>query len=281
MSVRTQTFPVSPDRLLDAVRQVELPGGLRLPYVAQGDPDGTPVVFLHGLSDSWRSYELLLPKLPESIYAVALTQRGHGDADRPLQGYTSHDFAADLAGFLDALDLEKAVIVGHSMGSVNAAQFASAYPERTLGLVLMAGFYRFSDSTDLVSFLETALSNLEDPIDPAFVREFQEGTAALPVARDQMDVFVVESLKVPARVWREVGAALLTDTHVAHLECIRAPTLILWGDRDAYAPESDQTQLLQAIPGARLEIYRGIGHSLHWEDPARVAQDIAAFVGKR
>lgn len=281
MSVRTQTLPGSHEHLLDAVRLVELPGGLRLPYVAQGDPDGTPVVFLHGLSDSWRSYEPLLPELPESIYAVALTQRGHGDADRPTHGYTAHDFAADLAGFLDALDLEQAVIVGHSMGSVIAAQFAGAYPDRTRGLVLMAGFYCFAENPDLVNFLETVLLNLEDPIDPAFVREFQEGTAALPVDRDQMDIFVAESLKVPARVWRAAAAGMMTDEHVAQLSAITAPTLMLWGDCDVFTPESDQLQLCQAIPGACLEIYQGIGHALHWEVPARVARDIAAFVDER
>jgi pimeloyl-ACP methyl ester carboxylesterase len=95
-----------------------------------------------------------------------------------------------------------------------------------------------------------------------------------------MDIFVAESLKVPARVWREVAAGLMMDAHVAGLGDITAPTLILWGDRDVFAPESDQRQLCQAIPGARLEIYEGIGHALHWEVSARVAQDIAAFVAE-
>lgn len=266
------------EALLDAVRLVELPSGLRLPYVAQGDPDGTPVILLHGLSDSWRSYEMLLPELPDAIYAVALTLRGHGEADRPLGGYAPSDFAADVAAFLDALGLERAVIVGHSMGSVIAAQFASTFPDQTLGLVLMAGFYRGQANPVMVEFWESALSQLEDPIDPAFARGFQEETTAEPIDSEQMEIFVGESLKVPARVWRESMAGIMTDAHVEGLPAITAPTLILWGDRDVFAPESDQRQLCQAIPGARLEIYQGVGHALHWEDPARVARDIAAFV---
>jgi non-heme chloroperoxidase len=58
-------------------------GGLRILYVEHGNPSCVPVVFLHGYSDSWRSWELLLPKLPASVHEFALTQRGHGDADRP------------------------------------------------------------------------------------------------------------------------------------------------------------------------------------------------------
>jgi pimeloyl-ACP methyl ester carboxylesterase len=280
MSVQTSTIRVSHEDLSESTRLVELPGGLRLPYVAQGEPDGTPVVLLHGLSDSWRSYELLLPEFPESIYAVALSLRGHGDADRPMHGYAVHDFADDLATFLDVLDLDKAIVVGHSMGSVIAAKFASAYPDRTLGLVLMAGFYRSQENPVLVDFWESVLSKLEDPVDRAFARGFQEETTARPIASEQMDVFVTESLKVPARVWRGAAAGIMADEHVEQMGAITAPTLILWGDRDTFTPESDQIALRQAIPGARLQIYRGIGHALHWEVPARVAQDIVAFAAE-
>ena len=56
---------------------------VRLPYVEQGDPDGTPVLLLHGITDSQRSWEPVLPLLPESIRAIAVTMRGHGDAERP------------------------------------------------------------------------------------------------------------------------------------------------------------------------------------------------------
>src|SRR5262245_45048593 len=69
------------------VRSVKLPSGIKLQYVEQGNGDGVPLVFLHGYTDSWRSFERVLPHLPESIRAFALTQRGHGDADRPAAGY--------------------------------------------------------------------------------------------------------------------------------------------------------------------------------------------------
>src|SRR5687767_4157033 len=122
---------------------VALPNGIRLPYVEQGDPAGVPMLLLHGFTDSWRLFEPVLPYLPASIRAFAVTQRGHGDADRPASGYHPQDFAADIAAFMDALQLERAIIVGHCMGSTIAQRFAIAYPERTLGLALLSSFATF------------------------------------------------------------------------------------------------------------------------------------------
>jgi non-heme chloroperoxidase len=117
-----------------AVQSIDLPTGIRLQYVAHGDPAGTPVLLLHGFTDSWRSFELVLPHLPVSIRALALSQRGHGDADRPATGYGPREFAADLTAFMDALGLGRAVVVGHSLSAIIAQRLALDRPERTLGL---------------------------------------------------------------------------------------------------------------------------------------------------
>src|SRR5687768_3405964 len=69
--------------LAPAVASAALSTGVTLPFVEQGDPAGMPVVLLHGLTDSWQSFAPVLPFLPASIRAFAVTQRGHGDADRP------------------------------------------------------------------------------------------------------------------------------------------------------------------------------------------------------
>ena len=75
--------------------------GVTVSYVEQGDPSGVPMLMLHGYSDSLLTYEPLLPHLPDSVHAYAYTQRGHGDASRPMTGYRPRDFAADVAN--DAL----------------------------------------------------------------------------------------------------------------------------------------------------------------------------------
>jgi non-heme chloroperoxidase len=87
---------------------------------------------------------------------------------------------------------------------------------------------------------------------------------------------VSESLKVPARVWRDAFAGLMEDDFTAQLNAIKAPTLLLWGDRDAMVPRGDQYAVLGALPTATLSVYEGTGHAVHWEQPARFARDLAA-----
>ena len=119
------------------VQSAQLGNGVTLQYVEQGNPSGTPVVLLHGGTDSWHSFDLVLPYLPASIRAFALTMRGHGDSSRPESGYRYSDFSDALAEFMDLVGLRSAVIAGHSMGASIAQRFALDYPERTLGLVLL------------------------------------------------------------------------------------------------------------------------------------------------
>jgi pimeloyl-ACP methyl ester carboxylesterase len=175
-------------------KSVELPNQVRLPYVEQGDASGIPVLLLHGVTDSWHSFEPVLPHLPASIRAFTLTQRGHGDASRPAAGYRFRDFAADLAAFLDALHLDAAVIAGHSMGSSVAQRFAMDYPERTLGLVLMGAFATLPSNPEVRALWDTTISQLTDPVDAGFVRAFQQSTLARPVPHAFFDTVVQESL---------------------------------------------------------------------------------------
>lgn len=125
------------------VKSVDLPHRVKLPYAEQGDPSGVPVLLLHGYTDSWRSFEPVLPHLPDSIRAFAITQRGHGDVDRPATGYRTRDFAGDVLAFADALGRGPVVVVGHSMGSTNAQRFAMDHPDRVLGLVLAGALPHF------------------------------------------------------------------------------------------------------------------------------------------
>lgn len=258
-------------------RFVSLATDVTLPYVETGDPEGIPVVFLHGYTDSWRSYEPVLPYLPAGIRAFALTQRGHGDADRPATGYHPRDFAADVAAFLDALGLDQAIIVGHSMGSSVAQRFALDHPERCHGLVLIGSTPMWRGNPGVMEVGE-AVASLDDPIDPAFVHEFQASTVVRPVPDSLIATAVAESLRVPARVWREALARLLEVDVTHELGHISAPTLLLAGGRDELTPYEAQVVLRDAIPDARLIVYPDGGHAVHWEDPAQVAADIATFV---
>ena len=266
-------------RLIEqTIKSVELPNQVKLPYVEQGDPSGVPLLLLHAVADSWRSFERVLPHLPKSIRAFALTQRGHGDASRPAAGYRSRDFAADLAAFMDALHLEAAVIAGGSSGGMVAQRFAIDYPERTLGLVLIGSPATLRGKPGVQELWDSTVSKLTDPVDPVFVREFAQSTLARPVPQAFLEMLVQESLKVPAFVWKATIEGLMQDDFSQEINQIKAPTLIVWGDQDAILPRSDQETLAAAIAGSRLVVYPGAGHVFYWEDPGRIACDLAAFI---
>jgi non-heme chloroperoxidase len=258
---------------------ITLSTGVTLPYVEHGDPEGVPVVLLHGYSDSWRSWELLLAELPAGVRAFALTPRGHGDADRPAGGYSPEHHAADVAAFMDAMGIDSAVIAGHSGGSYSAQRFALDHPQRTRGLVLI-GAFRAIDDNPIVDELRAEVEQFGDPVDTAFVRGFQESCVAQPLPDGYLDAIVAESLKLPARVWQSYLREMIAADVPTEAGTIEAPTLILWGDQDVFCRREDQDALLVGIPGARLVVYEGTAHTPHWEQPRRTALDITRFLAR-
>lgn len=262
------------------IRLVRLSTGPTLPYAEQGDPSGVPVVLLHGYADSWRSFENVLAHLPDSVHAFAPSQRGHGDADKPASGYRVEDLAADLAAFMDAVALRKAVLVASSSASFIAQRFAADHPERTLGLVLIGVPWSLQDKAGPRRFL-TELPGMvrggSDRLDPAFVRAFVESTASGMVPHAFVEMMAGESEKLPLHVWQQTLRSLIEARPVAEEATITAPTLMLYGNRDAFVSRSEQETLLAAFPRSRLITYDGVGHLVHWDDPKRVAADIAAF----
>lgn len=252
--------------------------GLRFPYIEQGDAAGTPVIFLHGVTDSHRSWELVFPYLDPKLRAIALTQRGHGDASKPDAGYSSSDLAGDLAEVMDALEIPAAVIVGHSMGSFAAQRFAIEYPDRIAGLVLVGSFATCADNEGVKQFVAEAVDPLTDPIPAEFAAEFQTSTFFKPISGEFVAQAIAESLKAPARVWKAACHSMIETDHLPLLERIKARTLLIWGDKDAYFGIDEQERLLAGIAGSWLEVYEGIGHAPHWEAPERTAEDIEKFV---
>ena len=168
--------------------------------------------------------------------------------------------------------------MGGSSGGFVARRFVIDHPERALGLVLLGSPAVLRGKPGVQEMWETTVSKLTDPVDPDFVRAFAESTVARPVPLAFLETLVQENLKVPARVWKATFQGLLEDDSFAQLDKISAPTLIVWGDRDAFLTRADQEQLKAAITGSRLVVYRGTGHAVYWEAPERVASDLAAFV---
>jgi non-heme chloroperoxidase len=134
---------------------------------------------------------------------------------------------------------------------------------------------------DVTLEVQEEVRPLADPLPLEFVREFQPSALHILVPGQFFAGIVSESLKAPARVWQSAFDSLLAFDDAGQLERITAPTLILWGDRDAlFAGVDGQQRLAAAIPGAQLTVYPETGHSPNWERPERVAADLEGVRGR-
>ena len=261
------------------VQRIQLSTGVQLDYAERGNNEGDPVIFLHGITDSWQSYAAVMAYLPTSIHAYALSVRGHGNSDKPSAGYTPVQFARDIDAFMNALNIKSAVIVGHSMGGSIAQRFVLDFPQRVKALVLIGSFASFRDKPELAD-LNKLVSELKDPIDPAFIADFQKSTLAKEIPAADFNTYVSESAKVPARVWVAAMTNLMSAEYSSEYKYIMVPTLIIWGDKDMIVPEADQDKLTTGIRNSRLLIYPNTGHAVHWEQPMQFANDLINFIDK-
>jgi rifampin ADP-ribosylating transferase len=259
------------------VRAAHLATGVTVPYVVQGDPSGLPVILLHPWAESMGCFDRMRSLLPPSLRVLAWDQRGHGRADKPAEGYELSDFAADVGAFLDALGLAAAVLAGSSSGGYVAQQVAVDSPERVLGLVLIGSPRSLHGRTDFAEEVD----GLTDPVDPDWVRQsFTWFPRSNHVPDWYIEARVADGCHLPARVWRDALYGLTKPRPPTEAGNITAPTLILWGDCDELLPRADQDHLAMVIPGSRLVIYEGTGHLVLWEQPDRVAADLADFALK-
>ncbi len=192
-----------------------------------------------------------------------------------LRRATEH-FAADIVGFLDAVGVEQAVIVGQSSGGLVSQLVASSHPKRVSALVLINSPATLADKPQVVALWEE-IATLEDPLDVGYVTEFVRSTSPEGVTDELVAVLVKESLKAPARVWKETFRGLIEADLPVPLHRIAAPTLLVSGDQDTFAP-LDQDVLIQGISNARLALYEGTGHGVHLVQPDRVIGDLMHFL---
>jgi pimeloyl-ACP methyl ester carboxylesterase len=260
------------DRL---TRRVHLATGVTVPYLEQGDPEAAAVLLLHAWVESSACFDRLLQVVPPTLRVFAMDQRGHGDADKPADGYALVNFADDVEAFMDAVGLQSAVLLGSSSGGYVAQQVAVQVPHRVDGLVLVGaprslqGRPAFADEVD----------RLTDPVDPSWV---EESLTWFPRYHDVPDWYIKDrirdGLRVPAHVWMAGFAGLTAAAPPSESGTITAPTLIISGERDELLPLQDGYLLAAAIPGSRLIVYDDTGHLVLWEQPERVATDLADFI---
>ncbi len=270
----------------DASRQqVMLPNGINLTYVDIGPKTAPVVLLIHGYTSNARGWVPLLPYLNPTFRYLIPDLRGHGQSSKPDCCYDRYTFAFDLRLLLDALQIQRADVYGTSLGSLIAQAFAEFSPERTRKLVLQSstGGQRTgctSNAGGEAAFdFRAAILTLKDPIDPesAFMIDWYTSTA--PVDADFLRRQRHDAAAIPARVWLAILEQGLNGGDVqAALARIQAPTLLIWGAKDNLFGAKDRCSLIGALPKARVELFKTLGHNLYWEDPAAVAAVVNPYL---
>lgn len=258
-----------------AKKIVKLPNGLSLAYVEIGNSEGKPTLLIHGYTDNSRSWSLVAPYL-KNRRLIAVDLRGHGKSDAPPCCYAYSDFAEDAALFLDALGIAKADVIGHSLGSLTGQLLAAQHPDKVDRLVLVSSTTAVGAGPG--SWLWDNITTLTPPIDPGsqFMKDWYANPN--PVDEDFLTRERAESAATPIQVWRGVlwGTAVGDLTLVTPL--VKAPMLVVWGDKDPLFDLSHQEKLEKAYPDAEFETFQGAGHNMLWEFPQETAKVIAAFL---
>ena len=238
---------------------------LRIASSGTGPPD---FLCLHGLVDRLEIWDRLVDPLSERGRAICFDLRGHGESDAPPGPYRREDLAGDAVALLDALEIPRAILVGHSMGGVIAMTTALAYPDRVAGLVLIG---TASQCSEKVSgwYERIALAGETDGL-TGLARAIYGEHGDKPIAGDAQGI---------AHVTRTLQS-LYRDPLTPKLATLACPVLLLVGENDPMGPKASGI-IAQQLPDATLREIPKRGHWLHVEAADRVIEALDPWLAQQ
>ena len=261
-------------------RFIDLPGGVHLHYLDQGDPKGQTLVLLHGFAMSTDTWKPWVKRLGRDFHVVSIDLPGFGLTRAPTNWpYTYQAMAGVVDAFAKARHLDRFSIAGSSMGGGVAWRYALNHPERVRGLILVdaAGWPEPDLPVQHNPLVQAGENPMTRPILTSLDNRstLRSGFRASFADPSRVDAAYVdryaELSRAPGRraVWFNL-LANWNDQDFAtpeRLAALRTPTLILWGGKDRLVPLADGHRFVAAIPGSHLIVYPAAGHLLQEEAP--------------
>jgi pimeloyl-ACP methyl ester carboxylesterase len=266
--------------------------GHRVTYRLDGDGDET-LLLIHGMAGSSRTWGEVTPALARRYRVLAPDLLGHGESAKPMGDYSLGAHASGLRDLMARLDIERATIVGQSLGGGIALQLAYQHPELCDRLVLVSSGGLGREVSPILRLLSLPGSEFVLPmVASSFVRD--RGRSINRWLRDQ-------GIRTSwmAEMWRAYASLADAENRQAFVRTLRSavdlggqvvsandrlylaaavPTQIIWGDHDDIIPVAHAYAAHEAMPGSRLEIFEGVRHFPHSEDPERFVEVLVDFM---
>ncbi|MFZ5825246.1 MAG: alpha/beta fold hydrolase [Bacillota bacterium] len=252
---------------------VRLDSGLNLFYRESGSGDRV-LLLIHGNLASSIWWDRVMALLPAGIKAYAPDLRGYGDSDKPEGEWSMHDLADDIYRFARAVGIERATVVGHSMGGGVAQQLTVEHPALVERLVLLNSAEPAGLQTPPEKYAQIeAMARQPETVKMVL------GMMAPTAPKDEFYARVMEeSVAKSAGSWIRGGYALDRMNLVEQVGSIAVPVLILFGQKDILITPEMMERTHRQIPGSVLEMWPEVGHSANLEDPERFTQRLLAFM---
>jgi pimeloyl-ACP methyl ester carboxylesterase len=256
--------------------------GAKIRYTEAGDPAKPTVILLHGLGGSGdTSWMFTAPALAANYYVITPDQIGFGKSDKPFLNYRVATYVDFLDKFMSELKIEKATLVGNSMGGWVSVLFAEKRPAKVEKLVLVdsAGYAppKGFDYGQLQRLNPSTRDGVRAMVKQLF---FNSALFSTDAAIDQF---------MAARVAANDGYTIQTlirnietgdDYFDTQVRAVKHPTLIVWGKQDGLAPVSDGERLSRDIAGSELAVFDQAGHFPQMEKAADFNKRVSEFLAK-
>ena len=258
-------------------------GGVRAHVRDQGNPNGIPLVLIHGSGGSLHVWEGWAQELQSSARLISVDLPGHGLTGAwPRNVYTVEAYADFIEALVDKLKLDRVVLAGHSLGGAVAWTFAATRPDRVSQIILVDAA---GENREAAWPTKVARLPLVGDIGIHFKPE-------LWVRRKLGEAYADPAMVTEERVKRTAELQRFPGNREATLQRARTqepldptplkrlalPTLILWGAKDRWVPVSDAFRFEDDIKGSKVEIFETLGHDPMEEDPKTTAASVAAFL---
>jgi pimeloyl-ACP methyl ester carboxylesterase len=276
------------------VRDSRVIHGHRRAFVRAGD--GPPLLLMHGIGNNCETWSRVIGRLARTHTVIAPDLLGHGDSDKPRGDYSIAGYANGMRDLLSVLDIERATVVGHSLGGGVALQFAYQFPERCERLVLVGSGGLGPELSPALrvatlpgaDVVLTALTGVSGPLRAGLrgldvvgraggwqrVRDLAQAGEALLSLRD------IEARHAFLRTLRGVADARgQAVTALDRLYLANAiPMLVIWGSLDPIVPPHHADSVRAVVPNARVEVFPGAGHWPHLDQPHRFCDVLLDFI---